>query len=68
MNGAVFEVWRQDDNGNRYLVSSHADRDAAEAAVAAMEAGVQHKQLYYVVSTDDQRTASGERPAQPAEG
>lgn len=49
MNGAVFEVWRQDDNGNRYLVSAHPDRDAAEAAVATMEAGVQHKQLYYVV-------------------
>ena len=46
---AVFEVWRQDDNGNRYLVSTHTDRDAAEDAGAGMEAGVQHKQLYYVV-------------------
>ena len=44
-----FEVWRQDDNGNRFLVSGHDDRAGAEAAVAAMEAGVQHKQLYYVV-------------------
>ena len=44
-----FELWRQDDNGNRFLVSGHADRAGAEAAVAAMEAGVQHKQLYYVV-------------------
>lgn len=45
----MFEVWRQDDNGNRYLVSAHADRASAEAAVAEMEAGVQHKQLYFVV-------------------
>jgi len=48
-NGNTFEVWRQDDNGNRFLMSRHADRTAAEAAVAAMEAGVQHKQLYFVV-------------------
>ena len=45
-----FEVWRQDDNGNRFLMSGHAERADAEAAVAAMEAGVQHKQLYYVVA------------------
>ncbi|WP_344660463.1 hypothetical protein [Catenulispora subtropica] len=51
----VFEVWRQDDNGNRFLMSRHPDRASAEAAVAAMEAGVQHKQLYFVV----------ERSAQP---
>lgn len=43
-----FEVWRQDDNGNRFLMSRHSDRAAAEAAVNAMEAGVQHKQLYFV--------------------
>jgi hypothetical protein len=45
----VFEVWRQDDNGNRFLMSRHRDRAAAEAVVAEMEAGVQHKQLYFVV-------------------
>ena len=49
MNGVVFEVWRQDDNGNRYLMTTHADRASAEAAVAEIESGVQHKQLYYVV-------------------
>lgn len=45
----VFELWRQDDNGNRFLMSGHPDRATAEAAVAAMEAGVQHKQLYFLV-------------------
>lgn len=54
-----FEVWRQDDNGNRFLMSEHADRAGAEAAVAAMEAGVQHKQLYYVVVREDQDPETG---------
>lgn len=53
-NGTEFEVWRQDDNGNRFLMSRHSDRAAAEAAVAAMEAGVQHKQLYFVVEAAPQ--------------
>ena len=56
----TFELWRQDDNGNRFLMSAHPDRDAAEAAVAAMEAGVQHKQLYYVVERADQNTDSSQ--------
>lgn len=55
---AVFEVWRQDDNGNRYLMTTHPDRAAAEAAVAEIEAGVPHKQLYFVV----------ERPGAAPEG
>ena len=49
MSSVVFEAWRQDDNGNRYLLSRHTDRDAAETAVAEMESGAQHKQLYYLV-------------------
>lgn len=46
---AVFEVWRQDDNGNRFLMSTHPDRTSADSVVAEMESGVQHKQLYFVV-------------------
>ena len=57
-----FELWRQDDNGNRFLMSAHVDRDAAEAAVAAMEAGVQHKQLYYVVERADQNAGTSSDP------
>jgi hypothetical protein len=48
----TFEVWRQDDNGNRFLVSRHSDRAAAEAAVTAIEVGVPHKQLYYVKAAE----------------
>lgn len=43
-----WSVWRQDDNGQRYLVSrGHARRDA-ERACAEFEAKG-HKQLYWVV-------------------
>lgn len=59
-----FELWRQDDNGNRFLMSAHTDRDAAEAAVAAMEAGVQHKQLYYVVERAGQKADSRSDPSE----
>ncbi|NUR61336.1 MAG: hypothetical protein HOV87_22145 [Catenulispora sp.] len=44
-----FELWRQDDNGNRFRVSRHPDRASAEAAMTAIEAGVQHKQLYFII-------------------
>jgi hypothetical protein len=40
-------VWRQDDNGNRYEVSRHDTRAAADAVAAAMEARG-HKQTYWV--------------------
>jgi hypothetical protein len=42
-------VWRQDDNGNRYVVAHHVDRDAAEAQAAEMEAHG-HKQTYWVAA------------------
>ena len=45
-----WEVWRQDDNGNRYLVSVHEDEPAARARLAAFESGVVHKQRYWVNS------------------
>jgi hypothetical protein len=43
-----WEVWRQDDNGNRYLVSAHPDEAAARRRVAELESGVAHKQTYWV--------------------
>ena len=46
-----FELWRQDDNGNRYLVSVHSDRARADAALEDLERGVVHKQLYFVVES-----------------
>jgi hypothetical protein len=43
-----WEVWRQDDNGNRYLVSAHADEPAARLRLADLESGVVHKQTYWI--------------------
>jgi hypothetical protein len=40
-------VRRQDDNGNRYVVSRHATRADAEAVAAEFEARG-HKQLYWI--------------------
>jgi hypothetical protein len=40
-------VWRQDGNGNRYIVEHHTQRAVAETQAAEMEARG-HKQLYWV--------------------
>lgn len=41
------ELWRQDDNGNRFLVGTFADRAAAEQRLAELT-HVQHKQTYWI--------------------
>lgn len=43
-----WQLWREDDNGNRYLVSAHADEPEARARLAAFESGVVHKQSYWI--------------------
>lgn len=40
-------VWRQDDNGNRYIVAHHVEQTVAVAQAAEMEARG-HKQIYWV--------------------
>jgi len=42
-----WEVWRQDDNGNRYEVSRHDTRAEAKSVASTMEARG-HKQTYWV--------------------
>lgn len=44
----MFELWRQDDNGNRFLVGSYAERSAAEGRLAELSR-VPHKQTYWIV-------------------
>lgn len=44
-----WELWRQDDNGNRFLVASYADEATARAHLARFETGVVHKQTYWVI-------------------
>jgi CubicO group peptidase (beta-lactamase class C family) len=43
-----WELWRQDDNGNRYLVSAHSDEASASARMSVFESGTVHKQHYWI--------------------
>ena len=42
-----FELWRQDDNGNRFLVGTFADRTAAETRLQQLTRAL-HKQTYWI--------------------
>ncbi len=50
---AAWEVWRQDENGHRYLVATYHDRIQALARVLVLESGHPHKQLYDIAGTRD---------------
>jgi len=54
-----FELWRQDDHGNRFLVGIFSDRSAAEDRLQQLTRMV-HKQTYWIV--EKRQTAAGERP------
>ncbi len=41
------ELWRQDDNGNRFLVGVFSDRTAAEQRMAELMR-TPHKQSYWI--------------------
>ncbi len=43
----TFELWRQDDNGNRFLIRSFEERTQAEAELKRLESGG-HKQTYWI--------------------
>lgn len=45
---ARWTVWRQDDNGARFRVAAYADRVGALARLLGLEAGLPHKQLYWI--------------------
>ncbi len=62
-----FEVWRQDDNGNKFLVDKHESREAAEASVKTLtDRG--HKQTYWVQEPGEKtaETPAAEAPAAEA--
>jgi hypothetical protein len=48
----IFELWRQDDNGNRFLVGSCSERAAAEERLAVLTR-CQHKQTYWISESED---------------
>ncbi len=43
----MYELWREDDNGNRFLVGTFADRAAAEVRLKELERTPQ-KQTYWI--------------------
>ena len=44
-----WELWRQDDNGNRFLVGSFASRAAARSRLEVL-VRVRHKQIYWIAA------------------
>ena len=55
-----FELWRQDDNGNRFLVDTCPDRPAAEKRLAELTRSP-HKQTYWISENRDE-IEEGEYP------
>lgn len=49
-----YEVWRQDDNGNKFLVQTFATKKMAEMLVRQLEAH-KHKQMYYIEPKEGRR-------------
>jgi len=48
----IFELWRQDDNGNRFLVGSYPSRPQAEKRLEELTR-CQHKQVYWLVDRSE---------------
>jgi hypothetical protein len=46
-SAAGWELWRQDDNGNRFLIARFASGEAARAEQRRFEA-LAHKQIYWI--------------------
>lgn len=43
----AWQLWRQDDNGNRVLIDTYATREAAEIRMKELMQG-HHKQTYWI--------------------
>jgi hypothetical protein len=53
---ARYELWRQDDNGNCFLVASFSGREAAEQRLAELTR-CPHKQTYWIKERNSQERA-----------
>jgi hypothetical protein len=51
IDGQSFELWRQDDNGRRFLVGRFSALDEAERRRAELACGG-HKQIYWISEHD----------------
>lgn len=49
--GQLYQVWRQDDNGNQFVVESDLTREDAQKLAFELEARG-HKQVYWVKEQD----------------
>ncbi len=58
----TFHLWRQDDNGNRFLVETFADRREAESHLALPARGG-HKQTYWLTEQNPENAPSS--PSDP---
>lgn len=47
-----YELWRQDDNGQRFFVGRHPRREDAERQLAVLSR-VPHKQSYWIIEHPD---------------
>lgn len=57
-----WQLWRQDDNGQKFMMGSTADREEAQRSLVRFEARG-HKQTYWIVDGH-----SGKSPDAEAEG
>ena len=48
----MFEIWRQDDNGNRFLVGLFTERAGAELRLAELTRNL-HKQTFWITVTKE---------------
>jgi len=48
----IFELWREDDNGQRFFVDSFPTLDDAEKRMAELTR-IQHKQHYWISKHDE---------------
>jgi hypothetical protein len=53
-----WELWRQDDNGNRFVIGRFDSAEAAEAEQRRFEA-LGHKQTYWVQAAADRASPDG---------
>jgi len=61
MTTRSFELWRQDDNGNRFLVGSFAERADAERRLWELT-GLLHKQTYWITEKEGDARVREEGP------
>jgi hypothetical protein len=59
---SCWELWRQDDNGNRLLVASFEEREVALTALDRFESQ-HHKQTYWI----EEKKVAGPEAGQPTQ-